>query len=69
MSISPFTVGQLAQCAEREVAQRRKVYSRLVERQQMTQAAADREIAMMLEIARRLNAEADADPLAAGRLL
>lgn len=34
-------------CVRREIAQRRRVYPRLIERGKMTQVAADREIARM----------------------
>lgn len=39
------------QCAEREVKQRVKVYRRLIATGKMTPQQADREIAMMTEIA------------------
>lgn len=64
-----FTLDQLARCAEREVRQRKRVYPRLIATGKMRQDEAERETAMMEEIARRLHAEADADPQAAGRLV
>ncbi|MFL5001404.1 MAG: hypothetical protein ACJ8FU_08295 [Xanthobacteraceae bacterium] len=66
---APFTVVELARCAEREVQQRRRVYPRLVMKGAMRQDVADRETHMMLEIARRLNAEAETDPRGNGRLV
>lgn len=47
----PFTNGEKRACAEREVKQRNRVYPRLVENGRMTKEAAEREIAMMKEIA------------------
>lgn len=64
-----FTADELARCAEREVRQRSVVYPRLVAKGSMRNWAADREIAMMLEIAQRLRAQAEADPQESGRLL
>lgn len=64
-----FTASELAACALREVKQRRVVYARLVATKKMTAEAAEREIAMMLAIARRLEAEANRDPRGEGRLL
>ena len=49
--MSLYTMGELSQCAEREVKMRRLVYSRRVENGQMTQKLADREIEMMEHIA------------------
>lgn len=51
-------------CVEREVKMRRRVYPRWVENKRMTQAQADREIALMEAIADDYRAEA-----AKGRLL
>ena len=45
-----FSPGQLAECAEREVTMREKVYPRLVDARKMSQKTADREIAMMRAI-------------------
>jgi hypothetical protein len=47
----PHTFTELATCAVREVAQRKRVYPRLVEAKRMSQAKADKEIAMMEAIA------------------
>ena len=49
----------LAACAEREAKMRRRVYPRWVESGRMTAAQAEREIAMMEEIAGRMRAEAE----------
>lgn len=46
-----FTTEQLAKCARREVALRRQVYRYRVDQGKITQAEADKEIAMMREIA------------------
>lgn len=48
----PFTDADLAECAEREVKQRRRVYPMLVARGSMSQEFADRQISMMEQIAR-----------------
>ncbi|MET3483169.1 hypothetical protein [Methylobacterium sp. 1973] len=56
-----FTAADLAACAERELAQRRRAYPRWVEVKRMTQALADRQTALMEAIARKLRAEADAE--------
>ena len=49
-----FTPAELAECARRELAMRRRVYPRWVATKQMTQDKADREIAMMRAIAERM---------------
>lgn len=46
-----FTTEALAKCARREVALRRQVYRYRVDQGKITQAEADKEIAMMREIA------------------
>jgi hypothetical protein len=46
-----FSIDQLHVCARREVAQRKRVYPRLVRTGSMTQETADRELAMMQAIA------------------
>jgi len=51
---STFKTEDLVKCAEREVAYRRRVYPRLVAEHRMSREHADREIAMMEEIAVRL---------------
>lgn len=55
----PFTHRELAACAEREIRFRQRVYPRLVGERRMTQAKADLEIAMMVEIAAILARMAD----------
>lgn len=57
-----------AECAEREVKQRQRVYSRWVAEGRLTQAFADRQIAVMQAIAEDYRVKADADD-SAGRLL
>jgi hypothetical protein len=64
-----FTLDQLCRCAERDVRQRKREYPRLVMAMKMSQDEADREIAMMAEIARRLSAECEANPTEAGRII
>jgi hypothetical protein len=49
--MSEFSFEELHKCANHELAQRRRVYPRLVAAGKMTKADADREIAMMSEIA------------------
>ena len=56
-----------AECAEREVKQRRYVYPRRVADGKMTQALADRQIALMEAIAADYRAKADEED-AKGRL-
>lgn len=63
-----FTAADKAKCAEREVAQRRRVYPRLVESRRMKQAEADRQIAIMEAIAADYTAQADGED-AKGRLI
>lgn len=62
-----ITAADKAECAEREVKQRRYVYPRRVADGKMTQAFADRQIAVMESIASDLRALADAED-AKGRL-
>jgi hypothetical protein len=45
-----FSWEELQHCAQREVRQRKRVYPRLVHTGKMTQAEADKEIAMMQSI-------------------
>lgn len=59
-----FQVAELAEEARREVAMRKRVYPRWVEGGRMTQAKADRGLALMEAIAEKLEAEA-----ATGRLI
>jgi len=47
-----FNVLELSECAAREVTQRRRVYPRLVETGKMKREFADKQIAMMEQIAR-----------------
>lgn len=61
MADPTFTAADLADCAEREVRQRQRVYPRLIESSRMTQAMADCQNAMMQAIARKLRTEADAE--------
>jgi hypothetical protein len=49
-----FSTSELVKCAQDDVAFRRYVYPRRVQEGKMTRAEADREIAMMEEIAERL---------------
>ena len=58
----PFSPTALAECAEREVRQRERVYARQVERGKMTRSFADEQIAMMRQIAEDYRALAPADP-------
>lgn len=67
--MTTFLPSELAACAEREVKQRRRVYPRFVADKRMSQAEADRQIAMMEAIATHFRAAADAAPRADGRLL
>lgn len=46
-----FTNAEKAECAERELRQRRRVYPRFIEQNKMSQSFADSQIAMMEEIA------------------
>lgn len=55
-----FSTAELADCAEREVRQRQRAYPRWVEAGRMTQQLADRQIALMRAITRKLRAEAEA---------
>jgi hypothetical protein len=48
-------------CAERELKYRARTYPRLVEQHKMGQATADREIAIMKEIAADMRAQAEAE--------
>jgi hypothetical protein len=61
MSESAFTAADLADCAEREVRQRQRVYPRLILSGRMTLAQSDRPAALRQAIARKLRAEADAE--------
>lgn len=63
-----FTSRELADCAEREVKQRRRVYPRWVADGRMKQDFADRQIGMMEAIAAHFGAKADHEE-AKGRLL
>jgi hypothetical protein len=59
----PHSLEDLAKCATREVAYRRRVYPRLIARRQMSQAKANEEIAMMEEIAALLAERAKGERL------
>ena len=61
MAEPTFTAADLTDCAERELAQRRRAYPRRVEARRMTQALDARQTALMQAIARKLRAEADAE--------
>jgi hypothetical protein len=58
-----YTATELAECAAREVKQRRRVYPRLIDQGKMTQSMADRQIAMMEEIARDYASKAEGEGL------
>jgi hypothetical protein len=62
-----ITAKDKAECAEREVRQRKYVYPRRVADGNMTQALADKQIAIMQSIAEDYRKVADAED-AAGRL-
>jgi hypothetical protein len=66
--VGDFTAAEKAKCAERERKMRLRVYPRWVDDGRLTIAAAEREIAIMSEIAADYRAKADAEE-AAGRLL
>lgn len=63
-----FTARDKAKCAAREARKRHQVYRRLVDTGKMTQAEADRQIAIMEAIAADYTAQADAED-ARGRLV
>ena len=63
-----FTAREKADCAAREVRQRKRVYGRLVGEGRMKGADADRQIALMAEIAAEYGAIAEAQD-EQGRLL
>lgn len=67
--MTTFTPSELAACADREVKQRLRVFPRLVAKGSMAQALADRETAMMRQIAADYRERATADPRADGRIL
>ena len=52
-----FTIDDLVACARRELAQRKRVYRRLVGFGKMTQAQADHEIELMTAIRENLEAQ------------
>ena len=56
-----YTTRELSKCCATEAGTRRKVYDRLVREGRMTQAAADRQIAMMGEASDVLAEMADAE--------
>lgn len=59
--VERFTLAELAREAEREVVLRQAVYPTRIAAGKMRRDHAERQIAMMREIARRLRAEADAE--------
>lgn len=61
MAIRNFTNKELAECAEREVTQRKRVYTRQVESGHMSINFAERQIKMMEEIAAIIRGAADRD--------
>jgi hypothetical protein len=58
-----FTLTELRECAEREIRLRRRVYPNRVDTGRMSQRDADRQIAMMEEIATKLRELEQADLL------
>lgn len=62
-----FTAKEKADCAKRELGQRRYVYPKRVADGKMKQEAADHQIALMAEIEAEYRAQADAEE-AKGRL-
>lgn len=64
----PINLRDLQRCCEREAGKRRSVYPRLVDAGRLTVAKADREIALMDEVAAHFRKLADAED-AKGRLL
>lgn len=66
--MADFTAREKAACAEREVAQRERVYGRLVETGRMNPTFAKRQTEIMREIAAEYRERADAEE-AAERLL
>lgn len=59
-----FAVADLKKCAEREVALRRAVYPKMIERGKISADKAEQEIAMMEDIARRIETVAAIETLA-----
>jgi hypothetical protein len=57
-----FTRSEKLFCIERELRMRRHVYPRAVAQRRMTQHEADRELAMMEEIAQDYREQAEAQP-------
>lgn len=57
----PFSARDLCNEAGRELAQRGRVYARLVAQNKLTQKAADRQIAMMQQIRDEYDAKATAE--------
>jgi hypothetical protein len=67
-TVPRFSLRALAECAEREVVQRERVYARLIAQGKMGRENADREIAMMKDLARRCREAVARDPQANGLL-
>lgn len=65
--MTTFSAKDKAECAERELKQRQRVYPRLVAASRMSQELADRQIAIMAAIAVDYRAAANAED-AKGRL-
>lgn len=59
--VARFTLAELAREAQREVVLRQAVYPTRIAAGKMKPAQAERQIALMREIARRLRTEADAE--------
>ena len=59
--VASFTLAELAREAEREVVLRKAVYPTRITAGKMRREHAERQIAMMRAIARRLRVEADAE--------
>jgi hypothetical protein len=55
--MTAFSIHELVQCARRELAQRKRVYRRLVYDGKMKQEEADREIALMEAIRENLESQ------------
>jgi hypothetical protein len=59
--MAPFSARDLCREAERELGQRRRVYPRLIEQRKMTQAASDRQMALMQQIRDEYDEKATAE--------
>lgn len=61
MKMKNYGPRELFRECERELAQRRRVYARLVSQGKMKQTAADEQIAMLIQIRDRYGVEAEAE--------